>query len=540
MYRKYRPWIALGLMALVAAVWMAVGIKADAYKTNEPENMNAFEPYEIEDVAAGVFTQKTVNVFVETEASMRGFIDPRKRTGCMPQAYRDMLLALDETVKPLGTDVRCAYYAFNKAWQGESTRQALLDTGTYSAGTEESRARMQNISELNAALQNVDPSALTMIFTDLEGGSPETDEALRSLAAQCFSAGNAMVIQRFYSAFGGVLYNYGGTGLNVGYGVEDRVGGIANAVVDGQPYYHLMPRAFYIILIGPGDECEILRQRLYTLYEALNAGYQDTALACGGSHDKALYHGYDEVRYDIIRPERTLRAFGDGLSLGQTQGAVLDADSPWAKDTHSVHQFTLDKSAGLKTASIPFTLAPALKGFGQSYFAVSEEPILNLYKVTQEDAELSVGEDGLIQPKPLDFLLGRGFKGKRMVLAPYQKASGVFTVTRPMVSGETVSSALNVDLFNCEPGLYRAVIQINLRPNVSDNAQTVEPKKAAWSVTPGDYPNLATTRWTGESNPYVRTADAARKLNVLWQAYNASEAEVSFRVANVTIDLKVQ
>ncbi len=528
-FRPYRPWAAFAVIALLFLSWLAAGIYADLSQTNEELNMNAFEPYVLEAVEAGVFTQKKVNVFVETDASMRGFLDETRRQGCVPHSYKEMLTSLEETVKPLGTDVRTAYYGFSKEWQGSMAKSALLNQETYQPLTEQAQARSGYIDELATALANVEKGSLTMIFTDLESGGGSQEDQILELTQGIFEAGDAIIVQRFISAYGGMIYDYGGLSTDIAYGSDEK-GGSKTAVIAGVPYFHRLPRAFYVILIGDGDECEILRQQLCAFYDGLKIKHMDETTTCNAKHDYLSYWAYDEVRYEVLRSRAVLCAAGD-ISFLQTQRAALLANSPWAQ-THGVYEYLVQKG---NEAQIPFSFTPKVDGFGQSYFGVCETPRMSVYKVAGEKAKMALDEKADVQMKPKDFLLGRGLNGTKLTLIQHP-AGGVFTAAAN-VEGNKVAGALNIDTLNAEKGLYRVVLGLWLKPTVGDNANTLKIDKADWSV---QIQAISAAGWTVESNPFIKTIGVQQKLETILRAYKLSEADVSYPVANVTIDVRIR
>ncbi|HNW86890.1 MAG TPA: hypothetical protein PKJ47_08145 [Candidatus Limiplasma sp.] len=285
----------------------------------------AFAP-ETQLVASADEVTKTVDVWVDTNPNMYGFVCSAM-ANCVPSAYSKLLLNMQANLKAYSLSTEEKYHFFSKSGQG--TLSESYDIGTESYYQDVSAGYEDN-NRLISLLEAQTGETPALFFTDFETyNTKQFQNDLKTVAQKLFQQGKSLRLDAFLSAFSGKITNYAASNDNVYYGVYGNHNKDAyQTEIEGLPYYHNLPRPFYVLTVGTEADCETLGQLLVNAYNSFYSNLP--SIGCGGKHDIDDYQAHDAFTYDVKYPTQSALLIKDqnaGCSVGTIDSAIQPDNS---------------------------------------------------------------------------------------------------------------------------------------------------------------------------------------------------------------------
>ena len=196
---KHRAWIyMLFVVGLITLGLFGLLLWDDQfYVSQDQPNTRAFAANAVTETDSAAVV-KNIEVWVDTNPNMYGFVNSTVN-GCVPSAYRAILLNLSGYLKGYALSTGEHYHYFNKNRQGsmEESDEILEKSYYLSIPTAADDAnRMVSI----LAAQTGDTPAL--FFTDFESfNSKQFQAALKTVAKQLFDQGKSIRVDAYRSAY---------------------------------------------------------------------------------------------------------------------------------------------------------------------------------------------------------------------------------------------------------------------------------------------------------------------------------------------------
>ena len=529
----HKPWVFLVVLAVIslAVVIFIPNVDGWYYYSQDETNTKAFAPSDtsVDDEALS----KTINVWVDTNPSMYGFVS-NARSGCMFSAYQKLLLNLRSYLEKYSLSTSLQYHFFNQNKQGDMYESSLSDSTLY--GVDESAAK--NANRMLDIMQKTSDTQPSVFFSDLESfNSKKFQEALKPIAKQLFLQGKSIRIDAYLSAYGGEIANYGSSDRNIFYGMDGKetLEGLQAAVTD-TAYYHRLPRPFYVLIVGTENECESIGNLVVKAYDQLYHGVPVTT--CKHSHNSADYNAHDAYRFSVKFPA-TLANLRKGVNNGATVGTYGSDITPDETGNENVYGFSVDQSLFFsKTIQIPFMIKPQIEGLGQSYFIQVVEPLqLSVSKITETHMQERDARN------PDQYLTARGKRFIRLDLHPETTNLDGFSATYTAGTDTQLSILFSAELQLLSKGLYRLLIPVVCKPDVNRNASIAQYDVSKWNLSQVDalsaVRKLAASGKLG-NNVFERTIDIEGLIRSVREAFVEAENDRTIPVGEVLLDLRIR
>lgn len=532
-WRERRPliWLAtlsLVLLGVVGGMYASDGL---FYSTQREAHTEGF-PVAFPVTEAPVVTLGKLDVWLDIKPDMVGFV-AEPRSGCVPSAYKRMLLNLTGTLMDVVPTTGLRWHGFygNELM---TIREADVSESAVYAPQTSAVKESQGLLGVLATLTGDTPA---VIFTDLNAiYSSESREELSTLLQSLFDRGISLRVDRYLSAFGGKLAEYAASQQSVIYGMDSSEK-IPQVELTGADYYHHLPRPFFVLTLAPAAVCEEIAQTLKDYY--LETASQFEKLTCGANHSVDIYRNATSYSFTI----RQVGALAY-LNEAQTGGVVLAeasegvrAESQGAKD---VQGYTVERSlidAG--KIALTFRVTPAIAGL-DSGFAIqwTQSPTLSLNLITENH------ETAFDEAESERYLQARGNRYVRLSsnALPNPEEMGVTATLEEEPSG-ACTVVITLDKRKINKGLYRVMIDLSAKPDVSANRAAVTYDVTGESIIPAEMQNVLRLVAKGTklaSNSFVRTLDLAVLMNTFRSAFEASENERTMATAEIIFDLRVR
>lgn len=358
------PWlITLGILLLLALTMVYVYETDDYYKYNMPlttDGIPSARPAQTAARRTGSELIPQARIWLDVCPNMVGFINGRK--GSVESTYKQLLASLKITLAR-----NLDWYWFNNISVGTMTEIGFQDTSKYT----DAAVSLSKAHGIGMVLQNarVDAESPLIIFTDLESIYREEDiydslQALQALLqAQVFEQGLCLRIDRFVSAYSGLLEIYGVSPHYVYYGENDDFTPGIPIIETNAMYYHPQPRSFYVLTIGTASQCEAIGTCITTTYNIycadLQAPFDDPKMNLGSykEHDTYRFYRHSPTQVGKLECISALpRRAGDTAPVSRAQH-----DSParlpkrrrgWAAACSSPHKRGLPRGEKCGTLSL--------------------------------------------------------------------------------------------------------------------------------------------------------------------------------------------
>ena len=521
--------VTYAISVLIPVVLLLV--ESQYFVSQDQIHTRAFAP-ETQLVASADEVTKTVDVWVDTNPNMYGFVYSSV-ANCIPSAYSKLLLNMQVNLKAYSLSTEEQYHFFSKSGQGTLSESYDIGTESYyqdvSAGYEDNN---RLISLLEA--QTGDTPAL--FFTDFETyNTKQFQNDLKTVAQKLFQQGISLRMDAFLSAYSGKIINYAASNDNFYYGVYGNHNKDAyQTEIAGLPYYHNLPRPFYVLTVGTEADCETLGQLLVNAYNSFYSNLP--SIDCGGDHDIDDYQAHDVFTYTVKYPTQNALLLKD-QNAGCSVGAVDSAIKPDNSGNESVYGFAVSQSE--QTAEIPFVLSPQIRGIGQTFMLTVVDPLqMQISKVIQSNVY------GMDTKNVEQYLEARGNRYIKLTLEPQNTGISGFSAAYKIQSNMDIQITLRANLLQCAKGLYRIRIPVTCAPDITKNSSQADSNaQANWSQTRqnADYAirRIRSSRKLS-TNVFAKTIDFDRIISSLHNAYVEAESTRTFPVGEIEFDLRIQ
>ena len=539
-FRKGKPWYFMVGIALLAGAILGILYLIDDpfYVSQKKQNTAAF-PVAFTQPEDDATTRTNINVWVDTSANMQGFID-LPRVGCIFSAYKMLLMDMERVLGRVSNSTYATPYQFKQGQSAKTTFSSLTDKNTYGTAI----SLDQNKQELLVALMQIakDTTASpAIIFTDLEGSYDEDYQAkLKEAMQTLFEQGRSLRVDRFLSAYSGLISHYANRDLDVYYGREgDGRDGVFQVKVPVDSN-HNQPRAFFMLTIASVDECTKIGDAVSSAYESY---YQDPPqIKCGGHNHKLLnFKAHDTFSYNVIEHKTpvyleaqeesgvTTALLGEGLSPEA-------ADMPKADGVAGYSMLKQDYAVG--TTDITFAVKPNIAGFGTAYAMQWVKPLkMEMYGITENHTkEYDITKDA-------QYLTARGDRYIKLTLDPLPADFEGFSIAPVGKPAQVSTVRFSIDRRLIAKGLYRINVPLTCKIDTYANLNKISYDEDLWIASADDIEEAARLipqNGMVYSGVFSRTVKLNSFTSVIRDAYNTAEAADVLPVAQITFDLRVQ
>lgn len=465
-----------------------------------------------------------VNIWFDTNPSMLGFINSQ-RSGCVPSSYRLLINRLPQICKNLNAIIEPRYFGFD----GKNySLSEILQKGVYSP-TE------TNVNhDLISLLKHVDPTEPTIIFTDFEEEGKEIQiSAFGEAMKRIFVDNRCLSVVAMKSAYSGILYNYLGNDIDYAYGIPGN--GKAENTVKTYNHHH-RPRSFYALIIGTEEECLALKDAVCSAYTEINQSEvtgiaQKVITRDQWAHDAQKLKEFEDLESidyflngeaDIVYPINS-----DHITIDHDLNAEEGIDAPW-KAIYGVPEYKLSKQTEDLFSQFQIGIIPKSSLYQQTYATDEfDKPVPQIFKVTKYFMdELSLAESASV-------LLGRGSHRIELKADPFEDEKEWFQTSQVQALKSGLSFSLNVNISDCESGLYRVVIPVTgIHPkdkDTKDGSNWIQ----QWSNS-----SLTQSLRNDETIPR-RTMFLSEQLESIRKVEAQQANTENYEIAYITIDLRI-
>lgn len=496
----------------------------------------AFEPYPKEGTSEN--GRKTLEIYNDISPNMRGFYS-RAREECFSSSYADMLGSLEDTFQ----EYDLKYYHFLRSRISACKKDELCpaENGADMDGSAEGGL----IHVLEMIVQDDLPA---VVFTDLEGDyvSEEFREDWQRVCKSAFQKRKSVSIIRYMSAYGGIIKNYAGSSTNYGYGFRLPNNGRGTGAKQLKPqgrYFHLLPRAFYAIVIGNAD---VSKQ----VVDALNSSYDRVCRLAKNRdcHDLPAWESYQAkdmfvlpiVESNVISTCQTdPRAAGIYVNLNGLQEKILKDTK--LRDQYGVYSFMVKHTAHDDGGfSIPFTVTPALRSYNAKALFTQLSTRIEVTKLNEYGKKMVQDENMVLAE---DTLLARGDRIIRLALEPYAPVAGCFRAEATAQASGKVQVEFVANTKLVTQGIYRVKLHVYAKQDGKRMADALENPLNEYSIKYADAKNAAAALCEEDmrlGNPMLNTPDLRPLLEDLRSSYATVASENEMEIAQMIFDLYVE
>lgn len=472
-------------------------------------------------------------VWLDVCPNMVGFINGRE--GSIESTYRQLLASLKIT-----TARSLDWYWFNNISVGSMTEVGFQDTSKYTdAGVSLSQAHGIGMVLENARLDRETP---VVIFTDLESIYREDDYAasLREiqdkLQAQVFELGLCLRVDRYVSAYSGLLEVFGQSSHYVYYGESNTVTAGIPIVKTSAMYFHPQPRAFYVLTIGTAAQCEDIGARIadtYNVYcDGLRAPFDDPKMNLNSyiAHDTMRF--YQHAPTQVAKLECTGSAGVHVANPGEGYQFEPIGDN-------GIVGFCFQRSVTKEgVTAIRLNIASAIELYGSPVAIACDKPVIaSLQKLVLTPVP---GPD---PNNPDQYVECRGGRWARKDLVEAEAEKAALTVTMEAEPDGDYTLQITVDHSLICTGLYRVSIPIFYTPNVAAQSKAYQAQIDGWSLTTLQVEELYRLVSHDEAVPFstmLKTLNIWDTVSAFNAAYGAVEPESRFQLADIVFEIRIE
>lgn len=570
--KQQRPlWLMLGVIILALVLGLIAFVPDGMhYHTQESTHTKGF-PVQKAAIAQVPASLQRIHAWADVSENMLGFVELPKGN-CIASLYRDMLQNLPALLDGTNAAPIVDWQLFSHAYSEALENGSPTDTSLYIARSKMARSPQGILPALRA----VSPGVPTVIFTDLEQ-SQTSDylSALQQAAKALFDQGYTVRIDRFISAFGGVISNYAGQGGSFLYGKEQRGQTNLKQVQVWKTGNHHQPRPFFVITIGSALQCETIGNALAA---SMQRFYTDEHVRDRGSHenlDLALYQTHNVFLLEVplplslatltlatrtseptasITPSAlpTVAASGTAsaapsaapspqpgveLPTGITSLPLSSAIAKQPQGAQGVQGYVLDRASAGAQATIRFSVSPAVARLGKDYRMLWDPFAATYETVTQTPTrQYDPAQDAL-------FLQARGPRYLKMGLATLPPENQSFSFQASGEPGAASTVDFTIATRNVPTGLYRINLLLKAKPNVAVNRLPYGQNVDTFSATADQALAIITQINKAKefsTAPLLQTFGLDNLERSIRRAFIESEEGRTVLLGQISFDLRVQ
>lgn len=495
----------------------------------------AFEPYPKEGTSEN---SRAISVYADGSFNMQGFYS-QARKDCFTSAYAELLGSLEDHFE--GYTLK--YYRYLRSSITDCGKSGLLQVEN---GAEADGDREGGLVHVLETVAQGNSSAI--IFTDLEGDSVTDGFCMswQNAAESAFRNHKSISIVRYLSAYGGILQNYADSSINYSYGYRLANNGRGTNVKQlrsGRNYYHLLPRAFYAIVVG---DAETTTQ----IVDSLNDAYDKVCRQAKNRncHDEPAWEAYQAKSvYTLpIISGNTLTACH---TEPQATGIYIDTNGLREKelkdsslrDEYGVYSFVVKHTARDEDGfRIPFTISPALRSSGEKALLTQLFTEIEVMKLNEQHKTINPHETVVLGK---DMLLARGNRVIQLTLDPYEPVQGSYRTEIAAQANGQVRVDLIANTGLVTQGVYRVKLHVYAKQDGKRMADTIENPLVYYSQTYTEAQRDVEALCEEASrtrNPMLKTPELATLLKDLKNSYTVAASENGLEIAQMTFDLYVE
>lgn len=515
-------WIAFGIPFIILLSW---GVFANAFEAQFGADYTITHPR----IALSSITQcletsdedespATIDIGIECNLSMAGFLDTINPRGCPSSFYEKLLKNTSKIAESLGKEFRVRhlfmfntaiadsyYYEPNITMNRSSLEIVSADVLLNPLSYISQSSLVNNIfhdennanSSLAAALDMIDPQTTTILITDFVEPTGELGRAqLQAACESLFKQNLTIAIVAFESNYSGCLDDIGSAGQIYVYGTADSVHDAEKTmelVQDLGHYtntnqFHRQPRYFYVVVVGSAEHCAAIidgcsptengetTEGLVDMYNQLRKDIASKSW-CDTTHTtyadaKVLYFGKNSVNrkltsVDTVSPEvvitsDTVRIIAE--IVGNEGQSTVGMKAFNGVDMHATgvdgYRVVKDNTLSSQLMTIQYTFMPDIERYVDTYmddsYTIAGAGYRKVLFTPVSSKEAS-------QPDVVQMI---GMFYARYSFAPFSDTLGAFSLSTPEATDTGVKFTVTVNASLLKPGYYQATIPVILTRNV--------------------------------------------------------------------------